>query len=52
MTNEKAKIRQAQMTKSKRQLKSKCLNAKTTLFYPWDFELWNLAVGIATLRSQ
>jgi hypothetical protein len=32
--------------------KSKCLNAKTTLFYPLDFGLWNLANEIATLRSQ
>jgi hypothetical protein len=32
-------------------LKSKCLNAKTTPFFPLNFELWNLATEIAAHLS-
>jgi hypothetical protein len=68
MTNQNAKTERTLMSKSKSQLKPKCLNAKTTPFGPLDFELdltlelchltlfriqiSALANEIATLRSQ
>jgi hypothetical protein len=45
MTTQNAKIEEAQMSKSKRQLKSKCLNAKTTPFSHLSFGLCHLEFG-------